>query len=93
VRRFDQGAAEEDEAERRQEGEVGHHGGGDGAGEKERIAAEHGMSPAADEADEGDDHDQRSRSRFAEREAVDHLARRHPVVCSTAPWNTYGNTA
>ncbi len=47
-------------------------------GEHQRIGAEHCLRPAADEADERDDHDERTRRGFAEREAVDHLRRREP---------------
>ena len=38
------------------------------------------VGPAADEADKGDNHDQRAGSGFAERQAVDHLAGGQPVV-------------
>ena len=40
------------------------------------VGPEQRLLPAADEADEGHDHDQRSRRGLAERQAVDHLRRR-----------------
>ncbi|MNF66517.1 hypothetical protein D3C84_483110 [compost metagenome] len=44
------------------------------------IRAEDLLHVGADEADEGDDHDQRAWSGFSERQAVDHLRRRQPSV-------------
>ena len=53
----------------------------------QRLRPEQLLRPAADEADERDDHDQRPGRRFAQREAVDHLRRREPARnVSTAPW-------
>ena len=48
--------------------------------QEEGVRAEHGVRPAADEADEGDHHDQRPRRRLAERQPVDHLPGAQPVV-------------
>ena len=42
--------------------------------------AEQRLRPAADEAHECDDHDERARRRLAEREPVDHLRRREPRI-------------
>ena len=50
------------------------------AGQRQRVGAEHRLRPSADEADERDDHDERARRRFAERQAVDHLRGREPRV-------------
>ena len=87
VCRFDQRPAEQHEAERRQKVSRSPRR-RRWRREKQRIAAEDGVGPAADEADEGDDHDQRARRRFAEGKAIDHLARGEPVVLLTAPWKT-----
>ena len=48
---------------------------------EQRVGAEAAAwRPAADEADERDDHDQRPGRGLAERQAVDHLRRAQPVV-------------
>ncbi|MOA04000.1 hypothetical protein D3C78_1235320 [compost metagenome] len=80
MRRFHQRPAGEDEQERRQEGEPGHQRGGHGTGDKRLIRPEDLKHVGADEPDEGDDHDQRTRGGFTKRQAVDHLRRRQPSI-------------
>ena len=78
------GAAGEDEEERRQEGEERHHRRAATPASERAIGAEDRLRPAADEADERDHHDQRPRRGLAERQAVDHLRRRQPVLLDRA---------
>ena len=70
---LDERAAGEDEQERRQEREERRDARAGDAGQRERVRAEDRLRPAADEADERDDHDERPGRRLAERQAVDHL--------------------
>jgi hypothetical protein len=55
-------------------------GSADGSCGKYRIQSECRLGPAADKADESDDHDQRSGGGFAERQSVDHLRCRQPLI-------------
>ena len=48
--------------------------------EEECVGSEHLARPAADEAHERDDHEQRTRRRLAQHQAVDHLRRADPAM-------------
>ncbi|MNS68041.1 hypothetical protein D3C72_1013070 [compost metagenome] len=79
ARRFHEGRAGQDEDERGQESKPA----GDERAAHARqpqLLSRHGMAPAADKTDEGDDHDQRAGRRFAQRQAIHHLRARDPVV-------------
>ena len=75
--RLDQGAAGDDEPEAGQEGEEGRHrrpGQTGGAG-----GAQDGLGDPAHIAHPGDDHDERPRRGFPQRQAVHHLGSRQPA--------------
>jgi diguanylate cyclase (GGDEF)-like protein len=80
VRRLHERASQQDEQERRQEGEERRDHRAQAARERDRFRPERRPAPGADEPDEGDDHDQRARCGLAEGKAVDHLRGRKPVV-------------
>jgi hypothetical protein len=80
VRGFDQRRTEKNHDEAGQKREIGDHNARDNACSGQTVGAEQLFGPAAYKTDEGDHHDQRSRCRFAERKAVDHLRCAEPVI-------------
>jgi hypothetical protein len=78
ARGLDQRSAGDDEQEAGQEGKEGRHPGTRQA--RGDRAAGHRLGHAAEVADPGDDHDQRPRSGFAQRQAVHHLRAGQPGV-------------
>jgi hypothetical protein len=79
VGRFDQRPAGQDEDERGQEGEPGHHRGCQRRAQEQAVRPQHLFRPATEKADESHHHDQRARRGLAQRQAVDHLWPGEPV--------------
>ncbi|MPN56143.1 hypothetical protein SDC9_203829 [bioreactor metagenome] len=78
--RLDEGPSHQDEDEGWQEGEPGDHSSCHGTSQKQAIRTKYGLDIATDKANEGDNHDERPRCRFTQRQAINHLGRRQPVV-------------
>ena len=83
--RLDEGPSHQDEDEGWQEGEPGDHSSCHGTSQKQAIRTKYGLDIATDKANEGDNHDERPRCRFTQRQAINHLGRRQPAIAVHSP--------